>query len=499
MRRAKIVATLGPAQKTYEDVRALIDVGVNVARFNLSHGSHEQHEITYRWVRQAAQDSGRAVGILLDLQGPKIRLETFVSGPVNVAVGDTFTITTRDVPGDQKAVGTTHKSLPSDVNVGDPLLIDDGRVRLRATEVTASDVVTTVEVGGRLSDHKGLNLPGVAVSVPAMSEKDEDDLRWGLGMGFDWVALSFVRSADDVIRVREIMAEQGVLVPIIAKLEKPQAVENLAEVVDAFDGLMVARGDLGVELPLEQVPIVQKRAVELCRRQAKPVIVATQMLESMIENPRPTRAEASDCANAVLDGTDALMLSGETSVGAWPVDAVRTMARIIEATEEQGLERIPPLGTQPHTRGGAITAAAVRIAEQLDISLLATFTQSGDSARRMSRLRPPLPQLTFTPDRRVRNQLALSWGVTTFHVKEVKHTDQMARQVDTVLLESGRAKEGEFVVIIAGSPPGISGSTNALRVHRMGDAIKGLAASYRDDSDADVATEGYGEIHDNPA
>ncbi|GAB3047348.1 pyruvate kinase [Sediminivirga luteola] len=491
MRKAKIVATLGPAQKSYDDIRALIDEGLNVARFNLSHGDYEAHERAYRWVRQAAADTGRAVGVLLDLQGPKIRLGTFASGPVELSEGQTFTITTRDVPGGPEEVGTTHRLLPQDVNVGDPLLLDDGRVRLRAIEVTDTDVVCTVEVPGTLSNHKGLNLPGVAVTVPALSEKDERDLRWGLKMGFDWVALSFVRDASDVDRVREIMAEEDRRVPVIAKLEKPQAVENLRAIVDAFNGIMVARGDLGVELPLEQVPIVQKRAVELCRRQAKPVIVATQMLESMISNPRPTRAEASDCANAVLDGADALMLSGETSVGEYPVEAVRTMARIIESTEEHGMDRIPPLGTQPHTRGGAITAAALRVAQQLDISLLCTFSQSGDSVRRMSRLRAKETQLAFTPEEDVRNQLALTWGVETYLVDTVKHTDQMARQVDTVLLGEGRAQEGELVVIVAGSPPGIVGSTNALRVHRLGDAIKGAAPAYRDDSDADEATRGY--------
>jgi pyruvate kinase len=336
-----------------------------------------------------------------------------------------------------------------------------------------------VEIGGTVSDHKGLNLPGVAVSVPALSEKDERDLRWALGMRADMVALSFVRSAKDIADVHRVMDEVGVRLPVIAKIEKPQAVANLEEVVHAFDGIMVARGDLGVELPLEQVPLLQKRAVEYARRQAKPVIVATQVLESMINLPRPTRAEASDCANAVLDGADAIMLSGETSVGRYPLEAVRTMARIIETTEDEALERIPPLGTRPSTQGGAITFAAATVGDLLGVKYLVSFTQSGDSARRMSRLRSRIPLLAFTPEAAVRSQLALSWGIETFLTEYVQHTDQMVMQVDDLLLSLGRCKPGDLVVIVAGSPPGIPGSLNALRVHRMGDAVGGAAPAYR--------------------
>lgn len=495
MRHAKIVATLGPAQQSYEDIRSLIEEGVNVFRFNLSHGTHAQHEEKYRWVRKAGRDTGEPVSVLIDLQGPKIRVGTFAGAlKPELSKGDTFTITTRDIEGTATAVGTTYAGLARDVEVGDPLLIDDGRIRLRATDVTDTDVTCEVEVPGRISDHKGINLPGVPVSVPAMSDKDVEDLRWGLRLGADWVALSFVRTPEDAETVREIMREERILVPLIAKLEKPQAVDALESIVDAFDGMMVARGDLGVELPLEQVPIVQKRTVELCRRNAKPVIVATQMLESMIEEPRPTRAEVSDCANAVLDGADALMLSGETSVGAHWLEAVRTMARIIQSTEEHGLDRIAPLGTEPHTQGGAVTAAAVRIAEQLDIGTLCTFSQSGDSVRRMSRLRVKQTILAFTPDVRVYHQLALTWGVRAFLVNQVRHTDQMARQVDHVLRSRGLAEDGEKCVIVAGSPPGIVGSTNALRIHTVGNAITGKAAAYRDDSDTGPVNEVYGEI-----
>jgi pyruvate kinase len=344
MRRAKIVATLGPATSSYENIRAIIDAGVDVARMNLSHGSYDVHEAVYANVRQAADDSGRAVAVMVDLQGPKIRLGKFEGGPYDLAVGDVFKITTEDVVGTRELSGTTFKGLPDDVSPGDFLLIDDGKVKVQVTGVDGPVVSTVVIVAGAVSNNKGINLPGVAVNVPALSEKDEDDLRWGLRLGCDLIALSFVRDATDIVRVHEIMEEEGRRVPVIAKIEKPQAVDNLEAIIDAFDAIMVARGDLGVELPLEAVPIVQKRAVELSRRMAKPVIVATQMLESMISSPVPTRAETSDVANAVLDGADAVMLSGETSVGEYPVITVQTMARIVASTEEHGLERIPELG-----------------------------------------------------------------------------------------------------------------------------------------------------------
>ncbi|WP_447925427.1 pyruvate kinase [Georgenia muralis] len=469
MRRAKIVCTLGPATASAEKVQELVDAGMDVARINRSHGAVEEHEAVYRNVRAAAQASGRAVAVLVDLQGPKIRLGKFAEGKVELKEGDTFTITTEDVPGTAELASTTFKGLPGDCKPGDRILIDDGKVAVRVLEVDGSRVVTRVEVAGPVSNHKGLNLPGVAVSVPALSEKDKEDLRWALGVGADVIALSFVRNASDIDGVRAIMDEVGRRVPVIAKVEKPQAVENLVEIVDAFDGIMVARGDLGVELPLEQVPLVQKRAIELARRNAKPVIVATQMLESMITSPRPTRAEASDVANAILDGADAVMLSGETSVGDFPIETVRTMARIVENTEENGGERIAPLGSSPHTRGGVITRAAAEIGEMLEVKYLVTFTESGDSARRMSRLRSPIPLLAFTPSTDTRNRLALSWGVQTHTVPSVTHTDDMVNQVDQLLQTTGLADEGDRVVIVAGMPPGTVGSTNSIRVHKIGE------------------------------
>ncbi|MFM6971450.1 MAG: pyruvate kinase, partial [Rhodoluna sp.] len=434
MRRAKIVATLGPATSTYESIRAIIEAGVDVARMNLSHGSYDVHEEIYRTVRKAAADLDKPVGIFVDLQGPKIRLARFKDGPVMLEKGATFKITIDEVDGDVNICGTTHKGLCGDVKPGDTLLIDDGKVALRATEVTDKVVTTIVEIPGQVSNNKGINLPGVAVNVPALSEKDEEDLRWGIRLGVDMVALSFVRNASDIVRVHEIMNEEGTHLPVIAKIEKPQAVEALEEIIDAFDGIMVARGDLGVELPFEDVPLVQKRAVELARRWAKPVIVATQMLETMIENSRPTRAEASDVANAILDGADAVMLSGETSVGKWPVETVQAMARIIESTEDHGLERIPPLGTRPHTHSGAVSLAAVEIAELLGTKFVCVFTESGDSLRRVSRLRSAVPTLAFTPSETIRNRLSLVWGAHSYLVAPVKHTDDMMAQVNELVL-----------------------------------------------------------------
>lgn len=479
MRRAKIVATLGPATASYEMVRAIIDAGVDVTRFNLSHGDYSEHEVRWANVRKAADDAGRPVAILVDLQGPKIRLGKFENGPHHLAVGDIFKITTEDILGTKEIVSTTFKGLPGDVKPGDFLLIDDGKVRVEVVAVDGPVVTTKVIVAGPVSNNKGINLPGVAVSVPALSEKDESDLRWGLQQGADLIALSFVRDAADVTRVHEIMAEEGRKVPVIAKIEKPQAVENLEGIIDAFDGIMVARGDLGVELPLEAVPIVQKKAVALCRRMAKPVIVATQMLESMIENPVPTRAETSDVANAVLDGADAVMLSGETSVGKYPVGVVETMARIVDSTETHGLDRIAPLTAKPRTQGGAITLAAMEVAQFIEAKFLCMFTESGDTARRMSRLRPEIPMIAFATDPAIRRRMALTWGIRSSLVEEVAHTDLMYHQVDDYFLSNGLAEVGDKVVVISGSPPGIQGSTNDIRIHKIGDAVNGRAPIYQ--------------------
>jgi pyruvate kinase len=452
---------------------------MNMARLNLSHGGYEEHQSRLNEVRAAAKEAGKPVAILVDLQGPKIRLARFKAGPHDLARGDIFTITTDEVEGTKDRVGTTYKGLPGDCKPGDRILIDDGKVTVEVTEVKGNDVVTKVIEPGAVSNNKGINLPGVAVSVPALSEKDKEDLRWGLNAGADFIALSFVRSAEDIVDVHQIMDEVGIRVPVIAKIEKPQAVANLQEIVNAFDGIMVARGDLGVELPIEEVPLVQKHCIELAREAAKPVIVATQMLDSMITNSRPTRAEATDCANAVLDGADALMLSGETSVGEFAIEAVQTMARIISHTEEGGMDMIRPMKSAPKTKGGAITKAATEVGAIVGAKYLVTFTQSGDSARRTARLRSPIPILAFTPEVGTYNRMALDWGVEPEITPMVKHTDEMVMQADALLLKSGRCVAGELVVIVAGSPPGIPGSTNAMRVHRVGDAVSGAAPAYR--------------------
>jgi pyruvate kinase len=466
-RRAKIVCTLGPAVDGTERIRELVAAGMDVARLNFSHGEHEEHQQRYAWVREAAAALQKPVGILADLQGPKIRLGRFAEGSVYWANGETVVITGEDVEGTHDRVSCTYEKLPEEVRVGDRLLIDDGKVAVEVTGVEGHDITCRVTEGGPVSNNKGVSLPNVAVSVPALSEKDADDLRFALRLGADMIALSFVRSPDDIKLVHAIMDEVGRRVPVIAKIEKPEAVERLEPIVNAFDGLMVARGDLGVEMPLDQVPLVQKRCVQLCREQAKPVIVATQMLDSMIENARPTRAEASDVANAVLDGADAVMLSGETSVGKYPIITVQTMSRIV-ATTEAGDFTVPRLLHDPKTRGGAITNAASNIARAINARALVAFSQTGDTVRRLARLHCELPLLAFTPEPSVQNQLTVSWGVETFLVDYVEHTDAMFRQVDHAMLGLGRGLAGDVVVVVAGTPANSPGSTNTLRIHQLG-------------------------------
>jgi len=436
---------------------------------NFSHGSHADHKQVYDMVRAAADESGRAVGILADLQGPKIRLGRFAAGPVDWNNGDVVRITVEDVEGTHDRVSTTYKELAKDAKVGDRMLVDDGKVALVVVDVEGSDVVCEVTEGGPVSNNKGLSLPGMDVSVPALSEKDIEDLEFALSLGVDFIALSFVRSPADIDLVHQIMDRSGSKrLPVIAKIEKPEAVDNLEAIVLAFDGVMVARGDLGVELPLEHVPLVQKRAIQIARENAKPVIVATQMLDSMITNSRPTRAETSDVANAVLDGADALMLSGETSVGRYAIESVQTMGRIIEAVETESVV-VPPLTHVPRTKRGVISYAARDIGERLNAKALVAFTQSGDTVRRLARLHTHLPLLAFTPEPSVRSQLALTWGTETFIVPRVESTDEMVRQVDVAMIEIGRYQAGDLMVVVAGSPPGTIGSTNLIRVHRLGE------------------------------
>ncbi|MDP9074433.1 MAG: pyruvate kinase [Actinomycetota bacterium] len=476
-RRAKIVCTLGPVTRSPEAIRALVDAGMDVARLNFSHGTHEEHAASYRLVREASDATGHSVGILADLQGPKIRLGCFEGGSAYLESGSLFTVTAESTddddadrgPGGTSAGATTsYRALATDLGPGDTLLIDDGMVRLGALSSDGHEVQFRVLEGGIVSDHKGINLPGVVVSAPSLSDKDMDDLRFALDLGVDMVALSFVRRPEDADPVRQIMDEAGRRVPLIAKLEKPEAVERLEAIIDAFDGLMVARGDLGVEVPLEQVPLIQKRAVQLARERAKPVIVATQLLESMIYHSRPTRAEASDVANAVLDGADALMLSGETAVGAHPQQTVATMARIISAVEDQALSTLPKISGDPGTGQESIAMVAPGVGRMVGARALVASTRTGATARRLSSQRSDIPLLAFTTEVAVRSQLALSWGVETFLVAPVAHSDEMVGQVEQALVGLARAGDGDVVVITAGTPPGQPGGTNLMLIHTVG-------------------------------
>lgn len=468
-RRTKIVCTLGPAVASEDAILRLVEDGMDVARLNFSHGDHADHEQNYNWVRSATDATGRAVGILADLQGPKIRLGRFENGSEIWANGETVRITVDDVQGTHDRVSTTYKNLAQDAKPGDRLLIDDGKVAVVCEKVEGNDVICRVTEGGPVSNNKGVSLPGMDISVPALSEKDIADLRFALKLGVDFIALSFVRSPADIDLVHAIMDEEGRRVPVIAKLEKPEAVDALESIILAFDAVMVARGDLGVEVPLEQVPLVQKRAVQIARENAKPVIVATQMLDSMIENSRPTRAEASDVANAVLDGADAVMLSGETSVGVDPHNVVRTMARIVQRAETDG--RVPPLSHVPRTKRGVISYSARDIAERLNAKAIVAFTTSGDTAKRVARLHSQLPLLVFTPTQAVRSQLALTWGARTFMAPNVESTDEMMQAMDEALLSMDEYEEGDLVVVVAGTPAGIAGNTNMIHAHGLGEVV----------------------------
>ena len=444
----------------------LLEAGANVIRINMSHGDQATHERTLVNLKQASQITGKTPSVFIDLQGPKIRLGKFENGPITVVPGDGFTITTQPILGDRSRCSTTFSGLPHDVSPGDPILIDDGNVTLRAVEVRGSEVHTEVVIGGVLSDHKGINLPGVAVNVPAMSDKDVEDLRWGLAQGVDMVALSFVRNGDDVKGVHAVMDEVGVRVPVIAKIEKPQALENLTAVINSFDAFMVARGDLGVELPFEDVPLAQKRIIYAARIAAKPVIVATQMLESMMGAPRPTRAEASDVATAVMQGADAVMLSGETAVGAYPVESVAAMASIISAVEEGGFRDIEAIEWDPSTTPGAVAWGAGALARHLQTKYIVGFSMSGDTARRLARLRAQVPILCFTPRPSTKAELEIVWGMTTF-VSGSNEVDTMMAEMDQTLVTQGFAEPGDRVVVVYGTPMGQAGWTNTLHVHQI--------------------------------
>jgi pyruvate kinase len=469
MPRAKIVCTLGPASASPEKIGELIDAGMNVARLNFSHGSHEDHAKVLLNVRAEADKRGKAIAVLLDLQGPKIRVGKFANGQIELKPGAEFTITTEPVVGDEKRCSTTYHLLPNDVKVGDHILLDDGYLTLAVTGVTDRDVRTVVVAGGMLKNNKGINLPGVEVSAPALSEKDRTDIGFGLRYGVDYVALSFVRRPEDLIEAKRLLTADGVSIPVIAKIEKPQALERLGDIIDAADGVMVARGDLGVELGPEKVPLWQKRIIEETNKRGKIVITATQMLESMITQPRPTRAEASDIANAVLDATDALMLSGETASGLHPTEAVRTMARIIEEIEKSEYYRLnteaPVINLVNSTN--AIAHAAMTAARSMKLKTIVVLSHSGGAARLVSEYRPEANIICMTTNEVTFRRLALVWGVTPVMIGPAATTEELLDRVEGTLIERNLALPGENVLITMAVPVGAGLQTNVLKIHQI--------------------------------
>jgi len=468
-RRAKIVCTIGPASR--DRLGELIAAGMDVARLNFSHGEHGEYARIVADIRQLARDQGRTVAILQDLQGPKIRTGRHVDGPLQLAAGQTFTITTAEVAGTAQQVSTTYEPLPRDVAAGDEILLSDGLLRLVVQKVRGAEVVCEVVNGGVLRERAGINLPGVDLSVPSMTAKDRADLAFGIAQEVDYVALSFVRRAEDMAALQAILKQAPVPIAAVAKLEKPQAIEVLDDIIAVSDAVMVARGDLGVELSPERVPSVQKSIIRAAVQAGKPVITATQMLESMIENPRPTRAEASDVANAVLDGTDAVMLSGETAVGQYPVEAVQMMERIVREAE-RGLQLSPERRRRgdelPLSFPDAIAEAAGRVAADTHAAAIVAFTQSGFTARLISKHRPAHPIFAFTARTHVLSRLSLNWGVYPRYAEFVADTDEMVARVDAMLREEGLVQQGDNLVILAGMPPTQQGTTNLLRLHRVG-------------------------------
>ncbi len=471
MRTTKIVATLGPSSDSPETIRKLLDAGVDVFRLNASHGTQEDHARRIKTARDLSGEMGIHTGILLDLQGPKIRLGTFEGGGCVLETGAKFRITTDPITGNCERASTTYKDFVKDVSAGNKVLLADGSVELRVLDKNETDANCEVISGGQISDRKGINLPGVEVSASSLSKKDISDLRFGLETGIDFVALSFVRKRDDVLKLRLYLEEADSHVKIIAKIEKPEAWKNLDSILEESDGVMVARGDLGVEMALEKVPIIQKAIIERARRHGKFVITATQMLETMIENAYPTRAEVSDIANAIYDGTDAVMLSGETSAGKYPVEATKMMARIAAEAEsslrDQGFKELPRREHPSYAE--TMADMAYRCARMQDATAIVVFTASGSSARLVSRYRPPVPIFAFTGSSAVARQLSLIYGVRPILSSDPMDTDQMVKLLDQMLLGKGLVKERDTVVFMAGQPIGRPGSTNFVKLHRMGE------------------------------
>ena len=469
MPRAKIVCTLGPASSTPEKIGELIDAGMSVARLNFSHGSHDDHARMLQIVRSEAERRGKAIAALLDLQGPKIRVGKIANGQIELRPGAELTITTENIVGDEKRVSTTYQGLPRDVKAGDHILLDDGYLSLAVTAVVDREVRTVVITGGILKNNKGINLPGVDVSAPALSEKDRTDIGFALRYGVDYVALSFVRRAEDVLEAKRLLTVDGVSIPVISKIEKPQALERLGDIIDASDGIMVARGDLGVELGPEKVPLWQKRIIEETNKRGKIVITATQMLESMINQPRPTRAEASDVANAVLDATDALMLSGETASGQYPVEAVKTMARIIDEIEHSAYYRanveVPDL--QLAVPANAIAHAAMTAARAMKLKTIVAVSESGGAARLVSEYRPDSNIVCLTTNEVSYRRLALIWGVTPVLISPAATTEELIDRVEATMIERNLALPGENILITMAVPVGSGMQTNILKIHQI--------------------------------
>ena len=469
MRKTRIVCTLGPSSNSYETVKALALAGMNVARFNFSHGTQESHLETFRVVSRVRSELHMPIATLLDTKGPEIRLLTFANGPVILKEGGLFTLTTREVPGDESIVSITHMNLPHDLGQQTRILIDDGLVELHVESKTETDIITRVVSGGQISDRKGVNVPGVRFSMPYISEKDKDDVLFGIRSGFDYIAASFVRGAEDVQALRQLLDENGgAHVRIIAKIENADGVAHIDEIIEASDAVMIARGDMGVEIPFEEIPIIQKRMIKAATMAGRQVITATQMLESMVHNPRPTRAEITDVANAIYDGTSATMLSGETASGKYPVEAVKTMARIAERAEndidyrKRFLER--SMAESSETITDAISHATCLIALNMHAAAIVTVTKSGTTAKMISRFRPNMPIIACTPDASTYRQLSLSWGVTPVLIGEERITDVLFEHAVDASVDTGIISKGDLVVLTAGVPLSISGTTNLIKV-----------------------------------
>ncbi|WP_017652652.1 pyruvate kinase [Fortiea contorta] len=467
IRRTKIVATIGPATSSPEMLKAIIEAGATTLRLNFSHGTHADHQRNIRLIRQTAFELNQPVAILQDLQGPKIRLGRFENGSIVVAKGSRFTLTNRPVIGTQEISCVTYEYLAEEVPIGAKILLDDGRVEMVVEDINRDkgDLHCRVTVAGKLSNNKGVNFPGVYLSIKAMTDKDREDLMFGLDQGVDWVALSFVRNPQDMIEIKELISSTGKYVPVVAKIEKHEAIEQMEAVLALCDGVMVARGDLGVELPAEDVPVLQKRLIATANRLGIPIITATQMLDSMVSNPRPTRAEVSDVANAILDGTDAVMLSNETAVGEYPVEAVATMARIAERIEQEQVQN-PTRQLKDARRSipNAISQAVGQIAEQLGAAAIMTLTQTGATARNVSKFRPHTPILAITPHVNVARQLQMVWGVKPLLVLELPSAGQTFQAAINVAQENDLLTEGDLVVMTAGTLQGVSGSTDLIKV-----------------------------------